>query len=322
MGSTSRLLVVFGQARRHDRAVAFATLHHREQSRSHELLKGDQRRDRIARKPEHRAPRERHEGERSAGPHLHAPEPHVAAEVRQHLLDPIAVADGDAAGGDDGVAAKRLAEARRNRVGLVTRDAQVYRQRADLLERGLETVAARGDDTAIVHQPVRLDQLIARGQDCDARARDHTNLCTTQGRQHANQRGAQQRARHCDLQAGAHVAADLAHVGARLDGAQHADPVPVSLGVFLHDDAVRTLGERRARQDARHLARAELVFGELAGRDLGHHAQLDWGAGGVLGPERVPIHGRVLERRDRTLGRHRLGQHPALRLGQAHRLGA
>ena len=60
-----------------------------------------------------------------------------------------------------------------------------------------------------------------------------------------------------------------ADIGAELGALAHLDPVAVALGVFLDHDRVGAVGQRRAGEDARRLARAERAAEPGAGRDLG-----------------------------------------------------
>jgi hypothetical protein len=318
--SIGRLSVGLREDRRLDGPVQPGVAHHPEERGAYELLERDQRRDGIPRQTEDRPVVEHHEGERSARLHADPPEPHLAAEPREHALDPVAVADRDAAGRDHGVTLERLAQPLRDRPRLVGSDAEIDRRGARVSDRGLQAVAVRADDAAVVLEAVGLHELVPRRDDRHAGARRDTHLCTSDGGEHPDVRGTQHLAAGRHRRARLDVGARPAQVLARLHAAQDAEPVSVDLRVLLHDHGIGALRDRRARQDARGLARSELAVGALSGREVLDHPQGRRRARGLLGAQRVAVHRRVVERRDHARGADVLEQHSTDRPGETDHL--
>ena len=151
--------------------------------------------------------------------------------------------------------------------------------------------------------------------------------------EHADLRRAQEGARREDALPAAHVLARLADVDPRAlvdadrDGGR-ARTVPRGLaravgdlvGLLEADDGVGAGRQGGAGHDADRLAGADGAARGVARRPFRHHAEADravaGGAGQVGGPDRVPVHGRVAERRDVGVGDDVLGEDHAERVEQ------
>src|SRR6266571_2210294 len=163
---------------------------------------------------------------------------------------------------------------------------------------------------------IEIHDFVARAHERDPWRAIHDRQFVGQRREHAELRRAEYGARRERegalrdvLAAAPQVLAGVAHV------ADRDSRLGEGLGVFLPDHAVRSLGERRAREDARRLPGADGLAGEVAGRHRLDDLQLDW-SGDVDTPYRVAVHRRVVPRRQVEGARHLLGEHGVERLAQ------
>ncbi len=111
--------------------------------------------------------------------------------------------------------------------------------------------------------------------------------------------------------------ADMAAGGGRL---AHRDHAIAGLGILLDEDRVGALGHRRAGEDARGFARADLAVKPFASDRRADEPQPRAGLG-VGGAHRVAIHRGGGEGRLGTPGGQRRGKHAVDRLRERHGLG-
>ena len=185
-----------------------------------ELLEGHHRRHGIAGQSEDQRPRvgrEAAEGQRIAGLDLHPPEDEGAAELREHAAHVVAIAHGHAGGAHEHVGAEAGAEVALEVFGGVAGDAEVDGLRAELEALGREGVGVRGDDAPAVDRLIGLDELVAAGEDGDARPLVNGHHAAAQRGEHADVGRADEGPRGEHLLAGPHVLAGVADVapGAR-----------------------------------------------------------------------------------------------------------
>jgi hypothetical protein len=100
-----------------------------------------------------------------------------------------------------------------------------------------------------------------------------------------------------------------------LGGAADRDVRAAAIGPLHGDDGVRAGRHRRTGHDPQAGPLVEMVRPGVAGRDLAAHRQRDRplrrGRGDVGGQDRVPVHARVVERRQRPGRGDVLGEHRA-----------
>jgi hypothetical protein len=246
----------------------------------------------------------------------------TAAELCQHALDVVVVPDRDATRRDHGVASCRPLQVLLDHLGAVGGNAEVDRLATRGRDGGLQAVAVRARDPAVVGEPIGLDDLVARGQDRDARAARHARRGPAQGGQHAQVRGTQQRARAGDDLPCDDVGARAADVVAGPHGAEHPEGIPLPLRLLLHDDRIGPVRDRGPRQDPGGLPGPEAARAPPPGRDLLHHLERGGQRGHVGRPQRKAVHGRVVEGRDGARRRHLLLEHAPERLSQRDAFGA
>ena len=111
------------------------------------------------------------------------------------------------------------------------------------------------------------------------------------------------------------------HIAAAPRGFEHPHPVAVALGVLLDDDRVGAGRHRRAGEDARRLARADMAAEPGPGRHLGDDAQFDRDLAEIVGAHRIAVHRRDRERRLGAARGDILGEHPAEPVGERDLLG-
>ena len=135
--------------------------------------------------------------------------------------------------------------------------------------------------------------------------------------------GPEQRPGREHRRAGDQVAARRPHMVAGRGDGPHQHAVAVAGGAFHHHDRVGAGRDRRAGHDPDRLARPDRPVGRPAGGQVAHHPQphrrLEGRADGVGGLQRVAVHGRVGERRDRLLAADLLGQRQPVRGGERDR---
>ena len=143
------------------------------QRRQQEQDRADQRRDRIARQTEHRHRAEPAEQQRLSRPHGDLPEVQLQAARLQALDDQVVVADRGAAGGHQHVHAVHRIGHRGDRLARVGGDRQHDRLAAGGAHQGGERVRVGTDDAAGRDGLARHGDLVAGGEDGDARTAMH-----------------------------------------------------------------------------------------------------------------------------------------------------
>ena len=260
------------------------------------------------------------ERERAPGLHRHLPEVD-RADVVEDLLHEVVHADRDAARGDDGVSRARLEEPRAELVAQIGHDAEVEDLAPRALDRGGEGEAVRVVDLPGLPRRAGLDDLVAGGQERDARPAVGEDLDAPERREQAKLRGAQHRAALDDDRAGLDVLATHPHVRG-LPEPGDADGPPELLDDLLGVDRVGAAWYRRARHDPDGLAGGEGAGEDRARGQLGDDGELARpGGGDVRARHRVAVHGGVVGRRDVERRGHLLREDAGARLAQEEDLG-
>ena len=119
------------------------------------------------------------------------------------------------------------------------------------------------------------------------------------------------------LEIEARRAHEAAHGGCFL----HGDGVAVDVGVFLDDDGVGAVRQRRAGKDTHCLAGTDGAVKAAARRRLTDTGQGCRGAGDISGAHGVTVHGGNIGRRQGQVGLQVFGQDPAEGVGEIDFLG-
>ena len=290
----------------------------------HELIKRDHDRDRIAGQAKEAGAAEPAEGQRAARLHRDLPECHLAPRA-ERLFNIIGLAHRDPAGGDHDIGlvfSPQKGAIQQCRV--IPDDAEVDDFHAEPRQHAIQGIAV-----AVIDQAVR-ERLAYRAQLIAGREKGHLDipadldLGQAHGGQHAQIGGRQPRAFGEHPVAPRQVFAGLAHVVPRLDARADTNAPGGSLGLFLHDHAVRARRHERAGHNARALAGAE-----AAGERLARETRADQPQGRRTarrqggGVDRITVHGRITAGRDIDPGLDIRGQHPPQCRTQRHgfRLG-
>ena len=128
---------------------------------------------------------------------------------------------------------------------------------AEALHQRGQAIGVRGDDLPRPGPGARLDQLIARRQDGDARRAANLQARMAGGGGKGNGRSVEQAAGAQQRVALTEVAARPADVGAGACGLAHAQRIAFTLCVFLDDHAVGALGDGGTGEDAHRFAGAD-----------------------------------------------------------------
>jgi hypothetical protein len=166
-------------------------------------------------------------------------------------------------------------------------------------------------------------ELVAGGEHPDAGPGVHEHRGSAGPRQHTEPGGVQHHRPTHHLIPPLHVLSGAAHVRTNIHRLKHPDDpvvtatrrrVPRPGGGLLHgNDGVDACGHGGTGHDPGTLTRADRQVTRVPCENRGHHHQRHWGVGSgrphVVGTHGVPVHGAVVERRDRTGGTDRLGGH-------------
>jgi hypothetical protein len=167
--ATGGFVITAGKLHAGARPVDRGRALHREQRRPEEQLEGDERRDRVAGQPEHRAIAAHAERERLARLHRDLVQLELDAGRRERGAHVVAVADRHAAGRDHHVVIERARDQRRHRDRIVLRDADVRRNAAGLADHRGQSVRRRVDDLTRTRSGRDIDELVAGRDQRDAR---------------------------------------------------------------------------------------------------------------------------------------------------------
>ena len=138
---------------------------------------------------------------------------------------------------------------------LVGRDAEQPRLAPGLGDKRRQAIRIGGYDLVGPRHGTRLHELIAGREDGDQRLPVHRDLRVAAGGGESDRRGVEAVPGAEHHLAGTEVAAGLADMGAGLCGLAHDDPVAAALGVLLDHHRVGAVGQGRAGENARRLAR-------------------------------------------------------------------
>ena len=178
---------------------------------------------------------------------------------------------------------------------------------AGLLARRDEQVAVAVADEPVPQGQSRLHQLRPGRDDGDARTGMDEDDPAAHGGQDGDLPRPDERAGGEHDLAGDDVLGRAADVGAGVDRGRDADGLGAGVGALDGDDGIRAVGHRRAGHDPHGGAGPDGLGGAVAGRDVVDDRQLDRRglarAGDVGGEHGVPVHRRVVERRERPGGR-------------------
>ena len=279
--------------------------HHPAQRRQHEHLEGDERGDRVARQREDRGLVLAHHTETLGLARLHGnpAEPHGAGGG-QRLLDHVVVAHRHPAGGDHHVGAHELvAERVEEGLRLVGHDADAVGDRARVADGRGEHVGVAVVDRVVAAGGAGLAQLRARGQDHHARPGPHGHRRAADAGQQAELARAEERALLDEEVALGDVLAGHAHVLAGPGRPRDDHLGDAAVGPLVGHDGVRARGHGRAGHDLHGRAGRHRADAGLAGADLPHdrqvHRTLVGGGRDVVAHHGVPVHGGVVEARQR-----------------------
>ena len=164
----------------------------------------------------------------------------------------------------------------------------------------------------------RLDHLLARGHDADARPPDHADTVASRRGAEGQPPGVEPKSGSQEPVASPEVAAGMPDIVAD-DGGGDLDPIAVPSGVFLDDHRVRALWQGRAREDPDRLARRKVALEPMTRSAL---ADDDKPTRGIGGADRPPVHGGIGKGRLVTDRADILCEYPAEGLAerQVHRL--
>ncbi len=180
-----------------------------------------------------------------------------------------------------------------------------------LAHRRRQGVAVGLPDLAGRERAARLDQLGAGGDDHDARTRAREHAPPPHAGDDPQLRGPDQGARLEHDLSGLYVLPGppdrVAHLGAAVDA--YGDRAPVRPLDRHHGVGPGRHG--RAGHDAHGVAGPDGAQLDRAGRHVVDHRQRNGDLRQILGPDRVPVHGRVVERRQRHRRGDVLGQRRA-----------
>ncbi len=231
------------------------------------------------------------EQERLAGPHRDLPEGELEATHAQRVLDQVVVADGGAAGGDEGIQTLDGLDPGSQRRRLVGGDAEVDRLAAPEPDHGGEGGGVRADDLARPRRLARPAQLVARRQDAHARSAPHGQPRLGHDGGEAQLARAHDGARGKADPARPEVEPGRANELALSDGAGEAHAAAVGLGILLDGDGVGAGRDHPAREDAHGFAWGHLAREGMAGRCRAHHLQPPARWIEVGGADGVAVHG-------------------------------
>lgn len=192
-------------------------------------------------------------------------------------------------------------------------------------------------DLALAQRLAGLDELAAGGDDHDPRAGPHADRAPADRREESDLRRTEDGARREGQLPGPYVAAARADVRAGLRGPVHPHlaaralrggaggahaggraPARTAVGPLDGDDGLGAGRQRGARHDPGGLPGADGRQPAVTGRDVADdredRGELLGGTGDIGDPHRVPVHGAVVERRQRDRHRHVLDEDTALRV--------
>jgi hypothetical protein len=255
------------------------------------------------------------EGQRVARLDLHSPEDEGAAELLEDAAHVVAIAHRHASGAHEHVGAEAGAKVALDLFRSVPGDAEVDRLGAELAALGREGVGVRGDDAPAVDRLVGLDELVAGGQDGDARPLVNGHDAAAQGGEQAYVGRTDDGPRVEHPVAHLHVLAGIADVVPELGGDEDPQAISLDLGVLLAHHRVRAGGNRGAGQDARRLAPPHRPIRATAGGNLEADREragpLAGRAGEIALPDGVAVHRGVVGGGELPRGDDRGGQDPA-----------
>ena len=142
---------------------------HAGDGRAQEDERADQRGDRVAGQPEQARAADRAEHQRLAGPHGDLPEVQREALVLERIADQVVLAHRGAAGGDKQVRAARAGGEAGERFRVVAGDAEVDRLATAPFDHRAQRVGVGANDLALAQRLARHHDLVAGGQQGDAR---------------------------------------------------------------------------------------------------------------------------------------------------------
>ncbi len=308
-----------GQRHAEDRGAGVGRTREAPQRGHEQELEPDHDRERIARQPDHDAPVAQPAPGRPARLHRDAPEQLLDAERAERGLDVVALADRDAARGDDDVGCReRTLERRACRLGIVADALDGDDLRARRLAAGGDQDAVGLVDLTAQERLAGRDELVARDDDVHARTPVAPELGDAAGRDRRQCERPQHAARGDHDRPHREIGALPPHVVADGDRRAERDALAVHLRQLDGHDGIGAGGQRRAGRHRHRRVRLEL-HGVIARERSPGHREL---VAGVLGAHGEAVHRGVVEGRQIVRGMHVAGEHPPReRTRERQRLG-
>ena len=178
----------------------------------------------------------------------------------------------------------------------------------------------------------RIQQLVSGGQDGDDRAANHARAIESQGRQHAYLRRTQRRSRFQDSRPRLNVLPSRANVRPEFDRNANAYLLHALarfaafrlVSLLERHNRVRPFRNRRARHNPHSGSRRYRLAGQLPRRDVADHLEQRGSvlrrAGHIGGLDRVPVHSRIVQRRNISRRSRVLRENLPQRVQQRNRL--
>eukprot|EP01022_Parablepharisma_sp_SALTPOND_P029697 TRINITY_DN743_c1_g3_i1.p1 TRINITY_DN743_c1_g3~~TRINITY_DN743_c1_g3_i1.p1 ORF type:complete len:1024 (-),score=374.04 TRINITY_DN743_c1_g3_i1:652-3723(-) len=289
-----------------------------QQEGSHEQQEGHEGRYRIARQaheegfalPCIRAASHLAEGQRLA--RLHGDLPQVDAPFGFHgRLDVVFLAHRHAAAGDDEVMlARRLAQGLAGGGQIVGDDAVVADLAAQLLQQAAQQETVGIVDGARLQGFARHGQFITGEEHRHPHAPQHVQAGLADGCRQSQLLRTQAGPDGQDGAALADILADIAHPFTGLGEMAYRDVLAIDFAGFLHDHGVGAIGQHGAGEDARRRASVERLA-HMAGRDTLGYTQARLPGGAIGSAHGIAVHLRIVHAGDVDRRLDRCGQHAA-----------
>ena len=240
--------------------------------------------------------------------------------VLERVADQVVLAHRGAAGCHQQVHAARAGGMAHEGLRVVAGDAEVDGLAAAAFRHGPERVGVGAHDLVRAQRLARHDDLVAGGEQRDARLAAHREPRLVHGGGEADGARVQPSTGRDTHLARAKIEPGGADVAARRRAFAHGDGVALRLGVLLNHDGVGAVRHRGAGEDAHRLTGADRAFVARAGRHAADLAQRDGRVRNIGGARRVAVHRRDGEGRLREAGDDIRCQHAAVGRGQGNGL--